>query len=106
MEKYIQLKKYKNDNYTINEKEFTEEELSNNFIVAYCITTCKYQGDQIDTHYNIFDIDKMNANELYVALSRTTNINIFIYIIMKLNNIMNFLIMIKKKILFINHYRR
>ena len=66
------MKRYRDGKYIINEKEFTEDELSNNFIVAYCITTCKYQGDQIDTHYNIFDIDKMNANELYVALSRTT----------------------------------
>ena len=62
-------------NYTINNTEFEEEEFKNNFIVAYCITACKYQGDKIECNYNIFDIEAMTANELYVGLSRTTNFN-------------------------------
>lgn len=58
--------------YQINEQTFTEEELAENFIVAYCVTTHKFQGDEINTHYNIWDVQKMNANELNTALSRTT----------------------------------
>ena len=58
--------------YHINDKEFKEDEFLRCFIPSYCITVSKYQGDKIDFHYNIFDTEKMSANELYTALSRTT----------------------------------
>ena len=43
--------------------------------VAYCTTIHKYQGDEINTDYNIYDIERMSANELYTALGRTTKFN-------------------------------
>ena len=32
----------------------------------------RYQGAEIDQHYNIFDTEAMNKKQLYTALSRTT----------------------------------
>ena len=60
------------DQYIINGYTFTEQQLALFFIVAYAVTVFKYQGDEINTHYNIFNTTQMNANELYTALSRTT----------------------------------
>ena len=36
------------------------------------MTVYKYQGAEIDQHYNIFDTEAMNKKQLYTALSRTT----------------------------------
>ena len=47
----------------------------------------------------------MNANELYVALSRTTKKDYIHLYSNKIKNNMNFTIMIKKKMLFINHLK-
>jgi hypothetical protein len=37
---------------------------------AYCVTCYKYQGDTIETDYNIYELNKMSFNELYTSLSR------------------------------------
>ena len=42
------------------------------FNLAFCMTAHKYQGAEIDQHYNIFDTEAMNKKQLYTALSRTT----------------------------------
>ena len=64
--------KFQGSTVFVNGQEFNLDEFSKKFIVAYCITSHKYQGDEINEPYNIFDVDKMTANELYVAISRTT----------------------------------
>lgn len=40
------------------------------FSPTYALTVYKYQGGEIKEPYNIFDVEKMTANELYVAISR------------------------------------
>ena len=42
----------------------------NHFEVAHCITTYRYQGDTIEGKYCIFEIEKMDFNQAYTALSR------------------------------------
>ena len=36
-------------------------------------TVYKYQGGEINTHYNIFDVKRMDKKQFFTALSRTTN---------------------------------
>ena len=40
------------------------------FEPAFAVTCYRYQGSTIEEQYNIWDVDKMNFNELYTALSR------------------------------------
>lgn len=44
------------------------------FVPAFCVTVYKYQGSKIDQNMNIYDVDKMNKNEIYTAISRCTHI--------------------------------
>lgn len=55
-----------------NKEEFTMDDFRKNFNLAFCITVYKYEGDEIDTHYNIWDAEVMNKKQLYTALIRTT----------------------------------
>lgn len=38
------------------------------------MTVRKYQGGEIDDHYNIYDINRMDKKQLYTSLSRTTKV--------------------------------
>lgn len=42
------------------------------FIIGFCNTVYKFQGCDIEEHYNIFDVEKIDKKMLYTALSRTT----------------------------------
>ena len=44
------------------------------FIPAFCVTVYKFQGCDIDEHYNVFDTRLMDKKQIYTALSRTTKI--------------------------------
>ena len=57
---------------TINKMQFTHDEFKQSFTLAFCITVYRYQGDKIDTHYNIYDADRMDKRQLYTSMSRTT----------------------------------
>ena len=45
------------------------------FLLNYCTTTHKAQGDTIDEDINIYDWDKMNKKLRYTAITRVKNIN-------------------------------
>ena len=55
-----------------NNEKFSIDDFRKKFNLAFCITVYKYQGAEIDQHYNIFDTEAMNKKQLYTALSRTT----------------------------------
>ena len=62
----------KND---INTAEFKKDTFINNFSLGYCITTYRMQGTTINEEYNIYDVNSMSKELIYVALSRCRNIN-------------------------------
>ncbi len=45
-------------------------EFQNYFLLNYCITTHKSQGDTIDKPYNIYDWEKMDVKMRYTAITR------------------------------------
>ena len=57
---------------TVNKMKFKHDEFKQWFTLAFCITVYRYQGDKIDTHYNIYDADRMDKRQLYTSMSRTT----------------------------------
>jgi len=66
------IEKMDESTVTINKMQFTHDEFKQSFTLAFCITVYRYQGDKIDTHYNIYDADRMDKRQLYTAMSRTT----------------------------------
>lgn len=57
-------------NYIINVEIF-----NNYFIMAYCITVHKSQGDTIEEKFNIYEYEKMSKKMRYTAITRATEIN-------------------------------
>ena len=55
-----------------NDQKFSMDDFRKKFNLAFCITVYKYQGAEIDQHYNILDTEAMNKKQLYTALTRTT----------------------------------
>lgn len=55
----------------INNHELTFHVFKESFLPAFCITTHKFQSVDINEHYNIYDINRMNLPLLYTAISRT-----------------------------------
>ena len=60
--------------FTIGGHAFEYSKFSQCFIPAFCCTVYKYQGSEIDEHYNIYNVSRMDKKELYTALSRTTKL--------------------------------
>lgn len=62
-----------NDRVIIKENNiiFPITEFKEKFMLVFCVTVHKYQGGEINTHYNIFDVGLMDKKILYTALSRT-----------------------------------
>ena len=59
--------------FKVNNEWFGTGEFSESFIPSFCVTVYKYQGCDINEHYNIHDVNRMDKKQLYTALSRTTN---------------------------------
>ena len=55
----------------VAELDIPLDDLQKYFLVAFCITTHKAQGDTIDEEYNIYEWDRMDNALKYTALSRT-----------------------------------
>ena len=55
-----------------NDQKFSIHDFRKKFYLAFNIRVYKYQGAEIDQHYNIFATEAMNKKQLYTALSRTT----------------------------------
>ena len=68
------IEKMKKDAIKINNEWYDIKEFSENFIPSFCVTVYKYQGADIDEHYNIYDVNRMDKKQLYTALSRTTKL--------------------------------
>ena len=68
------VKNITNNGITIkeNDEKFSLDDFRKKFNLVFCITVYKYQGAEIDQHYNIFDTEAMNKKQLRTALSRTT----------------------------------
>jgi hypothetical protein len=45
------------------------------FLLAFCITIHKSQGQTYDTHYNIYEWNRLNKKLKYVAITRAKDIN-------------------------------
>ena len=60
--------------FTIGGHTFEYSKFSQCFIPAFCCTVYKYQGAEIDEHYNIYNVNRMDKKQLYTALSRTTKL--------------------------------
>lgn len=88
IEQYIKTKKPKHDKteryrvcLTSTEREGVADldlpldDLQKTFLVAFCITTHKAQGDTIKDEYNIFEWGRMDNALKYTALSRSISID-------------------------------
>ena len=58
--------------FMINNERFTEKEFSECFISSFCLTVYKYQGGEVDSDFNIYDVNRMDKKQIYTAMSRTT----------------------------------
>ena len=63
-----------NNQFKINNEWFEQNEFSESFIPSFCVTVYKYQGCDINEHYNIYDVNRMDKKQLYTAMSRTTKL--------------------------------
>ena len=61
-------------NEMIHNISIDKNEFHNYFLLNYCTTTHKAQGDTIDENINIYDWDKMNKKLRYTAITRVKNI--------------------------------
>ena len=59
---------------TIRGHTFEYSKFRRCFIPAFCSTVYKYQAADIDEHYNIYNVNRMDKKQLYTALSRTTKL--------------------------------
>ena len=64
--------KFNNYKFKVNDQLFDKAEFSISFIPSFCVTVYKYQRADINEHYNIHDVNRMDKKQLYTALSRTT----------------------------------
>ena len=64
---------------------FELKEFAQSFIPGFCVTVHKYQGAEINEHYNIYDVNRMDKKQLYTALSRTTKLE-YLHLNNKVNN--------------------
>ena len=67
------VEEIQNNRFKVNDEWYDEKEFSESFIPSFCVTVYKYQGADINEHYNVYDVDRMDKKQLYTALSRTTN---------------------------------
>ena len=74
------------DSFRIDGEEFDLKTFSGCFVPSFCITVHKCQGADINEHYNIYDVNRMDKKLLYTALSRTTK---FKYIHLHNKDLMN-----------------
>ena len=66
------IEEINNDRFKVNNDWYDEKEFSELFIPSFCVTVYKYQGADIDEHYNVHYVNRMDKKQLYTALSRTT----------------------------------
>lgn len=64
----------KKEDGTSSEVEFKSpiRDFGKSFVPAFCTTVHKFQGDEIDEPYNIFEITKMTWKLFYTAITRST----------------------------------
>ena len=72
--------------FCINNQRFSYNESRESFIPAFCVTVYKYQGEKINTHYSIFNANKLDKKQLHTALSRTAKLEYIHLDNNKLNN--------------------
>lgn len=58
--------------FMVNGTLFELNDFRQSFIPAFCCTVYKYQVADIDEHYNILDVNRMDKKQLHTCLSRTT----------------------------------
>ena len=58
--------------FKVNNETYELDVFSESFIPSFCVTVYKYQGCDINEHYNIHDVNRMDKKQLYTAMSRTT----------------------------------
>ena len=70
----VNNKLYDKRSFKINDEWYEIKEFSESFIPSFCVTVYKYHGADINEHYNIYDVNRMDKKQLYTALSRTTKL--------------------------------
>ena len=68
------IEKIKENKFKVNNEWYDIKEFSESFIPSFCVTVYKYQGADINEHYNVHDVNRMDKKQLYTALSRTTKL--------------------------------
>lgn len=68
------IEEIQNNRFKVNDEWYDEKEFSESFIPSFCVTVYKYQGADINEHYNVDDVNRMGKKQLYTALLRTTKI--------------------------------
>ena len=66
------IKQINNERFLVNDEWYDKDDFSINFIPAFCVTVYKYEGTDINEHYNIHDVNRMDKRELYTSISHTT----------------------------------
>ena len=84
--KLKKIRKKHDYEFKINDEWYGLTEFSQSFIAAFCVTVYKYQGCDINEHYNIHDVNRMDKKQLYTALSRTTRFDYFHIFNRQINN--------------------
>ncbi len=69
------IEEIQNNRFKVNNKWYDEKEFSDSFIPSFCVTVYKYQGADINEHYNVHDVNRMDKKQLYTSLSRTTKLD-------------------------------
>ena len=69
------IEEIQNNRFKVNNEWYDHKEFSESFIPSFCVTVYKYQGADINEHYNIHDVNRMDKKQLYTALSRTTKLD-------------------------------
>ena len=68
----FEVSKIEEDRFDINGEWFEYNVFRESFIPAFFLTVYRYQGADVDEHYNIYDVNRMDKNQLYTCLSCTT----------------------------------
>ena len=61
----FKIEDIKENRFKINNEWFDKNTFAASFIPSFCVTVYKYQGADIDEHYNVYDVDKMDKKQLY-----------------------------------------
>ena len=60
------IEEISNDRFKVHDQWFDKNEFSQYFLPSFCVTVYKYQGCDINEHYNIHDVNRMDKKKTIV----------------------------------------